>query len=87
MVGARRTGLQRRRRIRCVRRNRASAIDLADLDDVLRRNLHGTIITVGAALPALRRATDPSIVTMGSITGVEAKPTGTYAHYGITKPR
>lgn len=65
--------------------NRASAIDLDQLDDVMRRNLFGTIITVTAALPALKQARGASIVTMGSVTGVEANPKGAYAHYGVTK--
>ncbi|MBA2953224.1 SDR family oxidoreductase [Nocardioides sp. MAH-18] len=65
--------------------NNAADIDLAALDTVLQRNLHGTIVTVQAALPALRRSTSATIVTMGSVTGVVANPRGTYAHYGITK--
>src|SRR5262245_17011349 len=65
--------------------NRASAIDLDQLEDVMRRNLFGTIITVIAALPALKRAQGASIVTMGSITGIEPNPKGAYAHYGTTK--
>ncbi|WP_418060648.1 SDR family NAD(P)-dependent oxidoreductase [Pimelobacter simplex] len=65
--------------------NTAATIDLAALDDVLHRNLHGTIATVQAALPALRQATNPAIVTMGSLTGVVPSPQGAYAHYGITK--
>lgn len=65
--------------------NTAATIDLTALDDVLRRNLHGTIATIQACLPALRRATSPAIVTMGSLTGVVPSPTGGYAHYGITK--
>lgn len=65
--------------------NSASTIDFAALDDVLRRNLHGTIATVQAALPSLRKATRPAIVTMGSLTGVVPGPQGGYAHYGITK--
>jgi 3-oxoacyl-[acyl-carrier protein] reductase len=65
--------------------NRASAIDLEELDAVLHRNLHGTIATVKAALPALARADGPAVVTMGSVTGVQAGNEGAYAHYGITK--
>lgn len=65
--------------------NTASTIDFTALDDVLRRNLHGTIATIQAALPALRAATNPAIVTMGSLTGVVPSPTGGYAHYGVTK--
>lgn len=65
--------------------NTAATIDLEALDDVLHRNLHGTIATVQAALPALRQATNPAIVTMGSLTGVVPSPQGSYAHYGITK--
>jgi 3-oxoacyl-[acyl-carrier protein] reductase len=65
--------------------NTAATIDFGALDDVLRRNLHGTIATVQAALPALRNATNPAIVTMGSLTGVVPSAEGGYAHYGITK--
>ncbi|GAA1958564.1 3-oxoacyl-[acyl-carrier-protein] reductase [Nocardioides panacihumi] len=65
--------------------NTAATIDLIALDDVLQRNLHGTIVTVQAALPALRLATNPAIVTMGSLTGVVPSPQGSYAHYAITK--
>ena len=65
--------------------NRASAIDLDELDAVLRRNLHGTVVTVRAALPALARSGDAAVVTMGSVTGVTANERGSYAHYGITK--
>lgn len=65
--------------------NTAATIDLTALDDVLHRNLHGTIATVQAALPALRKATRPAIVTMGSLTGVVPSAEGSYAHYGITK--
>lgn len=65
--------------------NSAASMDLAALDDVLRRNLHGTIVTVQAALSALRQAQHPTIVTMGSLTGVVPSATGGYAHYGITK--
>lgn len=65
--------------------NRASSIDLAELDTVMRRNLHGTITTVQAALPALSDADRPAIVTMGSDTGLRTTDKATYAHYGITK--
>ncbi|MFH8616328.1 SDR family NAD(P)-dependent oxidoreductase [Streptomyces sp. NPDC017979] len=65
--------------------NRASQIDLDDLDTVMRRNLHGTVTTVTAALPALRGSTNASVVTMGSVTGVEVTGSGGYAHYGISK--
>ncbi|WP_404314823.1 SDR family NAD(P)-dependent oxidoreductase [Prescottella equi] len=65
--------------------NRGSDIDLAQLDEVMRGNLHGTITTVQTALPALAGADRPAIVTMGSVTGVELTENATYAHYGITK--
>ncbi|MEU3607639.1 SDR family oxidoreductase [Streptomyces sp. NPDC035033] len=65
--------------------NRGSAVDLDQLDEVMRRNLYGTVTTVQAALPALIGADRPSIVTMGSVTGVKPNETGTYAHYGISK--
>lgn len=65
--------------------NRASALDLADLRDVLERNLVGTVATVHAALPLLSAGEEPAIVTMSSLNGVEPTATGSYAHYGIAK--
>ncbi|WP_338703017.1 SDR family oxidoreductase [Streptomyces sp. Q6] len=65
--------------------NRGSAVDLEQLDEVMRRNLFGTITTVQAALPALLDADRPAIVTMGSVTGVKPNDTGTYTHYGVSK--
>ncbi|MFB7999278.1 SDR family NAD(P)-dependent oxidoreductase [Streptomyces sp. NPDC056002] len=65
--------------------NRGASIDLEQLDEVMRRNLYGTITTVQAALPALLRADRPAIVTMGSVTGVKPNEAGSYAHYGVTK--
>ncbi|MHA4778833.1 SDR family NAD(P)-dependent oxidoreductase [Streptomyces sp. MSC1_001] len=65
--------------------NRGSAVDLEQLDEVMRRNLYGTITTVQAALPAMLGADRPAVVTMGSVTGVQPNDTGTYTHYGVSK--
>lgn len=65
--------------------NRASQIDLEMLNDVFQRNLVGTITTIQTSLAALRNGAHPAIVTMGSATGVLVSPTGSYAHYGLTK--
>ncbi|MFF3493249.1 SDR family NAD(P)-dependent oxidoreductase [Streptomyces sp. NPDC002795] len=65
--------------------NRGSAIDLEQLDEVMHRNLFGTITTVQAALPAMLGADRPAIVTMGSVTGVQPNETGSYTHYGVSK--
>lgn len=65
--------------------NLGSAVDLEQLDEVMRRNLYGTITTVQAALPALLGADRPAIVTMGSVTGVKPNEVGSYAHYGVSK--
>ncbi|MGW6461418.1 SDR family NAD(P)-dependent oxidoreductase [Streptomyces sp. NPDC055078] len=65
--------------------NRGSAVDLEQLDEVMRRNLYGTVTTVQAALPALLGADRPAIVTMGSVTGVKPTDSATYAHYGVSK--
>ncbi|MFI8792092.1 SDR family NAD(P)-dependent oxidoreductase [Streptomyces sp. NPDC055105] len=65
--------------------NRGAAIDLDHLDEVMRRNLYGTIATVQAALPAMADADRPAVVTMGSVTGVKPNEGATYAHYGVSK--
>lgn len=65
--------------------NRASAIEVASLTDVLQRNLYGTIATVTSTLPALSASSRPSIVTMSSLNGIEPTDNGRYAHYGIAK--
>lgn len=68
--------------------NRASALSLSDLGEMLERNLFGTVLTVQAAL-SLLRASDASggasIITMSSLNGVEPTDHGGYAHYGVAK--
>lgn len=65
--------------------NHAARLSIDALQDMLERNLYETVRTVGAALPALELGSDPGIVTMSSLNGVEPTPDGRYAHYGIAK--
>jgi len=68
--------------------NRAAEVDIADLGDMLERNLFGTVHTVQACLGLLRASESPggaSIVTMSSLNGIEPTMHGGYAHYGIAK--
>jgi 3-oxoacyl-[acyl-carrier protein] reductase len=57
---------------------------LDELDRVLNVNLRGTILTVQACLPALRRSQAGRIVVTSSITGMETGIAG-MAHYGASK--
>ena len=57
---------------------------LDELDRVLNVNLRGTILTVQACLPALRRSTAGRVIVTSSITGIETGIAG-MAHYGASK--
>ena len=57
---------------------------LDELDRVLDVNLRGTILTVQACRPALRRSAAGRIVVMSSITGIETGIAG-MSHYGASK--
>jgi len=59
-------------------------MELVELDRVLDVNLRGTILTVHACLPALRRSKAGRIVVTSSITGVETGIAG-MSHYGASK--
>lgn len=65
--------------------NRASEIDLDELEVVLRRNLHGTIFTCRAVAPIMKRQRSGSIITISSTDGIKALPGGGYAHYCVAK--
>ena len=59
-------------------------MELAALDHVLDVNLRGTILTVQACLPALRRSAAARVVVTASITGPNTGIAG-LAHYGASK--
>lgn len=64
---------------------RASALAPEEFDAVVRHNLHGTMYTVRAVVPAMKRRGRGRIVTVSSIAGAAANPGGSFAHYGSAK--
>ncbi|WP_020415925.1 SDR family NAD(P)-dependent oxidoreductase [Amycolatopsis sp. ATCC 39116] len=65
--------------------NRASEVDLGELEAVLRLNLYGTIHCCQAVAGLMRAQGRGSIVTMSSINGLAPTADGGYAHYGVAK--
>ncbi|MEV0057773.1 SDR family NAD(P)-dependent oxidoreductase [Saccharopolyspora shandongensis] len=65
--------------------NKASEVDIAELEGVLRLNLFGTIHFCRAVAGPMRVQERGSIVTMSSINGLESTEDGGYAHYGVAK--
>ncbi|WP_431919144.1 SDR family NAD(P)-dependent oxidoreductase [Amycolatopsis tucumanensis] len=65
--------------------NRASEVDLGELEAVLRLNLYGTIHCCRAVAGPMRAQGRGSIVTMSSINGLAPTADGGYAHYGVAK--
>ncbi|MFJ8818666.1 SDR family NAD(P)-dependent oxidoreductase [Amycolatopsis thermoflava] len=65
--------------------NRASEVDLGELEAVLRLNLYGTIHCCRSVAGPMRAQGRGSIVTMSSINGLAPTADGGYAHYGVAK--
>src|SRR5262245_18842113 len=65
-------------------RYRASDMDVDELQEVLRRNLLGTIYTVLAAVPIMKRQRSGKIITVSSQAGSAGSATAA-AHYGTAK--
>lgn len=63
----------------------ASRLDREELDLVLRRNLVTTVATCVAAAPIMKEQGAGTIVTLGSVNGIEALKSGASAHYGVAK--
>jgi 3-oxoacyl-[acyl-carrier protein] reductase len=63
----------------------ASTLDAVELDLILRRNLITTVATCVAVAPAMKSQRSGSIVTIGSVTGIEPLRSGASAHYGVAK--
>lgn len=63
----------------------ASRLDREELDLVLRRNLVTTVATCVAAAPNMKEQGAGTIVTLGSVNGIEALKSGASAHYGVAK--
>jgi 3-oxoacyl-[acyl-carrier protein] reductase len=65
--------------------SRASTMDLAEFDAVIRRNLYGTVHTCTAAAPLMRAQRSGKIITVSSQAGRRGSTDGGYAHYGVSK--
>jgi 3-oxoacyl-[acyl-carrier protein] reductase len=66
-------------------RNRASDLDIAEMNEVLRRNLLGTIHTALAVAPIMKRQRSGKIITVSSQAGSAGSMDGANAHYGVAK--
>jgi 3-oxoacyl-[acyl-carrier protein] reductase len=65
--------------------SKASTMDLAQFDAVLRRNLYGTVHTCRAVAPTMKAQGAGKIITVSSQAGRRASGDGGYAHYGTAK--
>lgn len=63
----------------------ASTLDPREFDLIIRRNLIATVATCVAVAPAMKSQGSGSIVTLGSVNGIEALRSGASAHYGTAK--
>ena len=63
----------------------ASTLDPVELELILRRNLIATVATCVAVAPTMKTHGSGSIVTLGSVNGVEPLRSGASAHYGVAK--
>jgi 3-oxoacyl-[acyl-carrier protein] reductase len=64
---------------------KASELDPALLDLVLRMNLYGTIYCCNAVAPIMKQQRSGKIVTVSSVAGISPSGDGGYAHYGAAK--
>jgi 3-oxoacyl-[acyl-carrier protein] reductase len=64
---------------------KASELDPGDLDVVVKRNFYGTVYSVKAVAPVMKRQRSGKIITVGSTAGLAASPDGSLAHYGAAK--
>lgn len=64
---------------------KASQMDLDIFRKVVERNFYGTVYTVSAVAPMMKKNRYGKIVTVGSVGGQMANFDGTYAHYSSSK--
>ena len=64
---------------------KASSLDPALLHLVTAMNLFGTVYSVNAAAPHMKKNGWGKIVTVSSVAGIGPSPDGGYAHYGAAK--
>jgi len=65
--------------------SKASSMDLDEFDQVVRRNLYGTVNTCTAVAPMMKEQRAGKIITVASIAGQRPSRDGGYAHYGVAK--
>lgn len=65
--------------------NKASELDWDMYHTVINRNLHGTVYTVNAVVPMMKKQGFGKIVTMASVGGLVTNSDGSYAHYAMAK--
>jgi 3-oxoacyl-[acyl-carrier protein] reductase len=63
----------------------ASSMKLQLFQQVIERNLYGTVNTVTAVAPMMKKNGFGKIVTVSSQAGIQSSPDGSYAHYGSAK--
>lgn len=63
----------------------ASSMNLEMFKQVIERNLYGTVNTVTAVVPMMKKKRYGKIVTVSSQAGIQSSPDGSYAHYGSAK--
>ncbi|HEX3994628.1 MAG TPA: SDR family NAD(P)-dependent oxidoreductase [Acetobacteraceae bacterium] len=64
---------------------KASALDAGLLQLVTSMNLYGTVYSVNAVAPIMKRQRSGKIVTVSSVAGLHPSTDGGYAHYGAAK--
>ncbi|WP_066292378.1 SDR family NAD(P)-dependent oxidoreductase [Bacillus sp. FJAT-29937] len=65
--------------------NKASEVDPEQLKTVLERNFYGTVYSVKAVAPSMKKKGYGKIVTMSSLAGLKSTDMGSYSHYGASK--
>jgi 3-oxoacyl-[acyl-carrier protein] reductase len=63
----------------------ASSMNLEMFQQVIERNLYGTVNIVTAVAPMMKKKRYGKIVTVSSQAGIQSTPDGSYAHYGSAK--
>ncbi|RFU64827.1 SDR family NAD(P)-dependent oxidoreductase [Peribacillus glennii] len=63
----------------------ASSMNPEIFQQVIERNLYGTVHTVTAVIPMMKKSRYGKIVTVSSQAGIQSTPDGSYAHYGSAK--
>jgi 3-oxoacyl-[acyl-carrier protein] reductase len=68
-----------------IQTSQASELEPFQLEEVLQRNLYGTIYSCNAVAPYMKKQRSGKIVTLGSAAGSQSSALGVLAHYGTAK--